>query len=97
MYRLNIAIFLPTECSVVDEREVKNCVKNGREVMEMECSVVDVKKEDGFEEVRKDKWADWKEYGAYYQQVVMESLVDFYSNIFDDFASLLSISIPWNG
>nr|GFC84557.1 hypothetical protein [Tanacetum cinerariifolium] len=51
------------------EEFIKNSVKkNGSEVLEMECSVVDesevknnIKKEEGFEDVRKDKWADWRE------------------------------------
>nr|GEW74636.1 hypothetical protein [Tanacetum cinerariifolium] len=45
----------------LNRSEVKNSAKkNGSEVLEMECNVDDVKKEEGFEEVRNKKWADWK-------------------------------------
>nr|GEZ51644.1 hypothetical protein [Tanacetum cinerariifolium] len=45
----------------LNRSEVKNSAKkNGSEVLEMECNVDDVKKEERFKEVRNRKWADWK-------------------------------------
>nr|GEY52912.1 hypothetical protein [Tanacetum cinerariifolium] len=45
----------------LNKSEVKNSAKkNGSEVLEIECNVDDVKKEEGFEKVRNNKWADWK-------------------------------------